>query len=108
MHLFTNAGLDPVRLAVIGLGEYRPAQGNDTPEGRNANRRVLLVIMSGDGMPEGNYAEQRGLPETAPSVPSDATITDAAPPPTATPAELGPATIDASSPPITIAPAAIQ
>ena len=107
VHLFTKAGIDPVRLAVIGLGEHRPAQGNDTPEGRNANRRVLLVIMSGDGMPEGNYAEQRGLPETAPSVPSDATITEAEPP-TATPAELVPATIDASSPPITIAPAAIK
>ena len=29
-------------------------------EGRNANRRVLLVILSGNGMPEGDYAEERG------------------------------------------------
>jgi flagellar motor protein MotB len=30
---------------VLGLGEFRPAAGNDTPEGRNANRRVLIVVL---------------------------------------------------------------
>lgn len=63
VHLFTRAGILPQRLAVIGLGEHRPAQSNDTPEGRNANRRVLLVIMSGSGSPEGEYGEVRGVPE---------------------------------------------
>ncbi|HMN44411.1 MAG TPA: flagellar motor protein MotD [Povalibacter sp.] len=60
VHLFTETGLEPARLAVIGLGEYRPAQDNATAEGRNANRRVVLVILSGDTPPEGNYAEDRG------------------------------------------------
>jgi len=59
VHLFTQSGIDPGRLAVIGLGEYRPAQSNDTPEGRNANRRVLLVILGGEGAPEGAYADHR-------------------------------------------------
>jgi chemotaxis protein MotB len=59
VHLFTQLGIDARRLAVIGLGEYRPAQSNDTPEGRNANRRVLLVILSGTGAPEGSYADDR-------------------------------------------------
>lgn len=63
VHLFMSAGLDPHRLAVIGLGEYRPAQSNSTADGRNANRRVLLVILSGKGMPEGEYGEERGKPE---------------------------------------------
>jgi chemotaxis protein MotB len=63
VHLFTEQGLVPARLAVIGLGEYRPAQSNDTAEGRNANRRVVLVILSGDKPPEGSYAEDRGKPE---------------------------------------------
>lgn len=67
VHLFTQAGLDPARLAVIGLGEYRPAQSNDTPDGRNANRRVLLVILSGNVPPEGTYAEDRGKPEEGPA-----------------------------------------
>lgn len=66
VHLFTETGLAPARLAVIGLGEYRPAQSNSTPEGRNANRRVLLVILSGNTPPEGEYAEDRGKPEEAP------------------------------------------
>jgi chemotaxis protein MotB len=63
VHLFVKQGLAPQRLAVIGLGEHRPTQSNDTPEGRNANRRVVLVILSGDGMPEGNYGEKRGAPD---------------------------------------------
>ena len=63
VHLFMRQGIDPARLAVIGLGEYRPAQSNDTAEGRNANRRVLLVILSGGSLPEGQYAKQRGIDE---------------------------------------------
>jgi chemotaxis protein MotB len=69
VHLFTEAGMAPSRLAVIGLGEYRPAQSNDTTEGRNANRRVVLVILSGDKPPEGNYADQRGQPDEDPAQP---------------------------------------
>lgn len=90
VHLFTRAGMAPARLAVIGLGEYRPARSNDTPEGRNANRRVLLVILSGNGMPEGAYAEDRGKPEVEPA---------AAPPEQAPAPEQNapaPATIEAS------------
>jgi chemotaxis protein MotB len=68
VHLFTEEGLVPSRLAVIGLGEFRPSKPNDTPEGRNANRRVVLVILSGDKPPEGNYAEDRGKPEEAPAL----------------------------------------
>jgi chemotaxis protein MotB len=54
VHLLMEEGVNPARLAVIGLGEYRPAQANDTPEGRNANRRVLLVILGADRAPEGD------------------------------------------------------
>ena len=51
VHLFTNRGLDPSRLMVVGFGEQHPAQPNTTLEGRNANRRVVLVILSTDTMP---------------------------------------------------------
>jgi chemotaxis protein MotB len=57
VHLLMEQGVDPARLAVIGLGEHRPAQGNDSPEGRNANRRVLLVILGSDKQPEGDPAD---------------------------------------------------
>lgn len=63
VHLFTNSGMDPRRLAVVGLGENRPAESNDTEQGRNMNRRVLLVILSGSGSPEGDYADDRGKPD---------------------------------------------
>jgi chemotaxis protein MotB len=65
VHLFTDRGIDPKRLSVIGLGQYRPLQPNTTPAGRNANRRVVLVILSG-GPPEGDYAKDRGKDGVAP------------------------------------------
>jgi len=69
VHLFTDSGLAPQRLAIVGLGEFRPAYPNDTEQNRNLNRRVLLVILSGNGNPEGDYAGERGLPEAAPTLP---------------------------------------
>lgn len=45
VRVMASAGIAPERLAVLGLGEFRPAAGNDTPEGRNANRRVLIVVL---------------------------------------------------------------
>jgi chemotaxis protein MotB len=47
VHLLADGGVSPNRLSVIGLGEWRPAKPNDTVDNRNANRRVLLVILSG-------------------------------------------------------------
>jgi chemotaxis protein MotB len=89
VHLFTRAGMDPSRLAVIGLGENRPAQSNETADGRNANRRVLLVILRGKDRPEGDYAEERGQEEEPPVVE----------PPTIPVALPQPATVEASLPP---------
>jgi len=63
VRLFTQRGIDAARLAVIGLGENRPSESNATMAGRNANRRVVLVILSGEGNPEGAYAEDRGKNE---------------------------------------------
>lgn len=47
VHLFTDYGVEPGRMAAIGYGEYKPVAPNDTPEGRARNRRVVLVIMPG-------------------------------------------------------------
>jgi chemotaxis protein MotB len=84
VHLFTRAGMDPARLAVIGLGENRPAQSNATPQGRNANRRVLLVILSGSNRPAGDYAGERGQEEEVPPIiealPQPATVEASLPP----------------------------
>jgi chemotaxis protein MotB len=47
VHLFTQRGVEPTRMSVEGLGEYRPIGDNHTAEGRDQNRRVVLVILSG-------------------------------------------------------------
>jgi chemotaxis protein MotB len=92
VHLFTRAGMDPARLAVIGLGENRPAQSNATAQGRNANRRVLLVILGGNNRPEGDYAGERGEdsqePDSVPvALPKPASVEASLPPgPTNNPA----------------------
>jgi outer membrane protein OmpA-like peptidoglycan-associated protein len=38
-------GLDPTRIQIIGYGEMRPVATNETPEGRQQNRRVELHIV---------------------------------------------------------------
>ena len=45
LHVMADAGIAPSRLSLTGYGEYQPIAANDTPEGRNANRRVMLVIL---------------------------------------------------------------
>lgn len=44
VHIMSTRGIAPARLAVLGYGEYRPVASNETPGGRNQNRRVLLVV----------------------------------------------------------------
>jgi chemotaxis protein MotB len=40
-------GLPPERMSVQGLSEYHPVADNSTAEGRNRNRRVVLVVLAG-------------------------------------------------------------
>jgi chemotaxis protein MotB len=46
MMLVNESGFDPKRLSIAGYGQYHPAESNDTPEGRRANRRVDIVVLS--------------------------------------------------------------
>ncbi|GAB6040243.1 hypothetical protein JCM17961_09170 [Endothiovibrio diazotrophicus] len=46
VRLFEERQVDPAKMAVIGHGAQRPKVSNDTPEGREKNRRVVLVIAS--------------------------------------------------------------
>ena len=45
VRLFAERGVEPTRLAVVGFGQYRPLQANTTSSGRNANRRVAVIIL---------------------------------------------------------------
>lgn len=46
LHYLIDAKVSPQRLSPAGYGENWPVASNDTPEGRAANRRVDLVILS--------------------------------------------------------------
>ena len=39
----TSRGVDPARLSSIGHGEAKPIADNATDEGRQLNRRVMLI-----------------------------------------------------------------
>lgn len=41
-------GLNPKRFSIAGYGEYSPIASNDTPPGRQKNRRVNILILSKD------------------------------------------------------------
>jgi chemotaxis protein MotB len=71
VHLFSSRDIVPSRLAVIGLGEYRPVKSNTTSEGRNANRRVVIVILSPDSSSDAapEHGAQAMRPVTAPAAP---------------------------------------
>jgi len=46
MMLLNESGVDPKRMSIAGYAQYHPSASNDTPEGRRANRRVDIVILS--------------------------------------------------------------
>jgi chemotaxis protein MotB len=90
VRVLAKRGVDPVRLAVVGYGEQRPVQANDTAQGRNANRRVVIVILStqlqrkeGD-LPEATSASTAGGTDGSSAMPSPATLSQSA---TALPSE---------------------
>ena len=45
VHQFTKEGIDPLRLEIVGFGEFHPRQPNSSAEGRNANRRVAVLVL---------------------------------------------------------------
>jgi chemotaxis protein MotB len=82
VHIMSTRGLAPQRLAVLGYGEFRPLETNATPEGRNQNRRVLLVVTGAVGestpAPADAAAPQPASTQSAPAAP-DAPVSAAAP-----------------------------
>jgi chemotaxis protein MotB len=59
VHLFMDRGVAPERLAVIGFGQYRPSMPNLTAAGRNANRRVEVVVLGVDAQGRDSAPEGR-------------------------------------------------
>jgi chemotaxis protein MotB len=63
VHLFADQGIAPQRLAMVGYGEFRPRADNGTEAGRNANRRVVLIILADSGA---SLASEPPLQATSP------------------------------------------
>jgi chemotaxis protein MotB len=43
-YFIDHAHVDPQRISTMGFGEYRPIESNDTPAGRQKNRRVEIIL----------------------------------------------------------------
>lgn len=59
------AGIAPSRLSLTGYGEFQPVADNATAAGRDANRRVMLVVL----------APQQGVDSVARAMPVAARVT---------------------------------
>ncbi len=57
--LFSEHGVSPHRMGIIGWGQFRPAADNATAQGRNRNRRVLVVVLSDKATPT-RYSSDAG------------------------------------------------
>jgi chemotaxis protein MotB len=42
--LLVTSGVDPSRLSAVSYGEFSPRASNDTPEGREKNRRIEITL----------------------------------------------------------------
>lgn len=81
VHELVDSGVDAARLAMVGYGEHQPLADNATPEGRNANRRVLLVILAAPQGPDAltdrlppTIAQEDGTTPAPPATPLDALL----------------------------------
>jgi len=56
VHLLIEEGVDPANVSAAGFGEFQPKADNTTPEGRQLNRRIEIVMLPNldilnDGIP---------------------------------------------------------
>jgi len=68
LHLLDRYGLAPERMSAIGYGQFKPIADNKTEEGRQKNRRVVLVVLATDNKRRSDVAvdsiETPPVPET--------------------------------------------
>jgi chemotaxis protein MotB len=63
--LFADRGVDPDRLGIVGWGQYHPSADNASQDGRNRNRRVLVVVLSNSDAPTRFYSDTDQINHTA-------------------------------------------
>lgn len=70
VEMFIAQGVPPGQLVAAGYGQYHPVASNDTAQGRAANRRVSVVIVS--PLSNANVSETPIVPAEAPAAPAAA------------------------------------
>lgn len=70
VHRFMGRGVDPRRMTVLGLAEYQPVAENTDADGRNRNRRVVIVVLANpSGPPPEIMPVAEAEPEPLPAAP---------------------------------------
>jgi chemotaxis protein MotB len=57
-HLIEQDGIAPGRISATGYGEYRPRNDNETDAQKQVNRRVDIVLLTGNAAPGGGKVQQ--------------------------------------------------
>ncbi len=65
---FTATGIDPANLSAIGYGEFHPVADNSEPDGRRANRRVVVAVAKHESVDGGKPVA--GVNNTVESLPA--------------------------------------
>src|SRR5712672_3630687 len=78
VHQFTKQGIDPLRLEIVGFGQFHPRQPNDSADGRNANRRVAILVL--EQVAPGSAMTVRGNGQTPHTLAADVELADGSTP----------------------------
>ncbi|MDR7192537.1 flagellar motor protein MotD [Luteimonas terrae] len=70
VHLFVSERFAPERLVMVGYGEYRPKADNTSDAGRNANRRVVLMVLATQDTATAPRAASAPAPASPPPAPA--------------------------------------
>jgi chemotaxis protein MotB len=101
--LFADHGVDPDRLGIVGWGQYHPSADNVSQDGRNRNRRVLVVVLSDRAAPTRFYSNSDQIDNSADAntVAPDghATVPVATSPPSTSPPPAGAVVAAGATPP---------
>jgi chemotaxis protein MotB len=58
VHVLTESGVPGGQVTVVGFAEFRPVAPNDSAAGRNANRRVLVVVRGSEAAESSSQATE--------------------------------------------------
>jgi chemotaxis protein MotB len=92
VHQFTKQGIDPLRLEIVGFGEFHPRQPNVSAEGRNANRRVAVLVL--EAVAPGEATTARTTEQTPATLSEDVQAADAGSATNRLAARISPATLE--------------